>query len=103
MAHFPARSPWDDPTFDPDDFPSWWTEEPGEPEGLQPVGGPADRLLAKVLPIGRATVTVEEMATIVGLGRTGAYEAVRRKDIPSRRVNGRIVIPVPELIRWLGA
>ena len=42
------------------------------------------------------------MARVVGIGRTPAYDAIKRGDIPSRRVNGRILIPVPELLRWLG-
>ena len=60
-----------------------------------------EQLLGDVLPKGRATITVEQMAKVVGLGRTGAYEAVKRGDIPSRRVNGRLVIPVPALLHWL--
>ena len=51
---------------------------------------------------GRLTVTVEEAATILGLGRSAAYEAARRGEIPSRRLGRRIVIPVPLLLAWLG-
>jgi len=51
---------------------------------------------------GRLTVTVEEAAVILGLGRSAAYEATRRGEIPSRRLGRRIVIPVPLLLDWLG-
>jgi excisionase family DNA binding protein len=51
---------------------------------------------------GRLTVTVEEAATILGLGRSAAYEATRRGEIPGRRLGRRIVIPIPLLLDWLG-
>jgi excisionase family DNA binding protein len=51
---------------------------------------------------GRLTVTVEEAASVLGLGRSAAYEAARRGEIPSRRLGRRIVIPVPLLLQWLG-
>jgi hypothetical protein len=63
---------------------------------------PISRLLAEVIPTGTATLTVEQVAPIVGLGRTAAYEAVKRGDLPSRKVNGRVLIPVPALLSWLG-
>jgi excisionase family DNA binding protein len=51
---------------------------------------------------GRLTVTVDEVATLLGLGRSAAYEAARRGEIPTRRLGRRIVIPVPLLLEWLG-
>ncbi len=42
-----------------------------------------------------ATITVEEAAALLEIGRSAAYEAVRRGDLPSRRLGRRIVIPVP--------
>ncbi len=51
---------------------------------------------------GRLTVTVEEAAGVLGLGRSAAYEAARRGDIPTRRLGRRIVVPVPLLLQWLG-
>ncbi len=51
----------------------------------------------------RTTLTVEETASLLGLGRTAAYEAARRGQIPSRRLGRRVVIPVPALLQWLGA
>jgi excisionase family DNA binding protein len=49
-----------------------------------------------------ATITVEEAAAVLGIGRSAAYEAVRRGDLPSRRLGRRIVFPVPALLTWLG-
>jgi excisionase family DNA binding protein len=51
---------------------------------------------------GRLTVTVEEAASVLGLGRSAAYEAARRGEIPTRRLGRRIVVPVPLLLQWLG-
>ncbi len=48
------------------------------------------------------TITVEEMADALGIGRTGAYDAVRRGDLPSIRIGRRIVVPVAELRRLVG-
>jgi len=60
------------------------------------------------LPVGlddietRLTLTVEEVASLLGLGRTAAYEAARRGEIPSRRLGRRVIVPVPALLDWLG-
>ena len=51
----------------------------------------------------RTTLTVEEVASLLGLGRTAAYEAARRGEIPCRRLGRRIIVPVPALREWLGA
>ena len=50
----------------------------------------------------RISLTVEETASVLGLGRTATYEAVRRGQLPSRRLGHRIIIPVPALLEWLG-
>jgi excisionase family DNA binding protein len=52
---------------------------------------------------GEATITVEQTAQLLGLGRTAAYEAARRGEFPTRRLGRRIVVPVPALLEWLGA
>lgn len=49
----------------------------------------------------RAIISVEEMARILNLGRSAAYEAARRGELPSRRVGRRLVVPVPAFRRWL--
>lgn len=51
----------------------------------------------------RITLSVEEAALLLGLGRTAAYEAARRGEIPSRRLGRRVIVPVPALLEWLGA
>jgi excisionase family DNA binding protein len=51
----------------------------------------------------RLTVTIEEAASLLSLGRTAAYEAARRGEIPTRRLGRRVVVPVPALLAWLGA
>jgi excisionase family DNA binding protein len=50
----------------------------------------------------RETVTVEEAAKILGIGRSCAYEAVHRGEIPSLRVGRRFLIPKAQLKRLLG-
>jgi excisionase family DNA binding protein len=54
------------------------------------------------LPLARQTVTVEEAAAILGIGRTAAYEGVKRGHIPSIRVNRRVLVPLPALEALLG-
>ena len=44
-------------------------------------------------PVQRRTYTVNEVATILGIGRNTAYEVCRNGDIPTIRVGGRILIP----------
>lgn len=50
----------------------------------------------------QATITVEQAAKVLGLGRTAAYEAARRGEFPTRRLGRRVVVPVPALLEWLG-
>lgn len=50
----------------------------------------------------RLTLSVEETASLLGLGRTAAYEAARRGQLPSRRLGRRVLVPVPALLDWLG-
>ena len=51
---------------------------------------------------GRVTLTVEETALLLGVGRSVAYEAARRGELPARRLGRRVVVPVPALLVWLG-
>ncbi|RIK03785.1 MAG: hypothetical protein DCC49_13815 [Acidobacteria bacterium] len=51
----------------------------------------------------RATITVEEAASLLGLGRSAAYEAARRGQFPTRRLGRRLFVPVPALLEWLGS
>lgn len=49
----------------------------------------------------RATLTVEEAALVLGIGRSAAYQAVARGEIPSVRVGRRILVPTASLDRLL--
>ncbi len=59
-------------------------------------------VLALADVVDRATITVEEAAEILGIGRSAAYEAVNRGQLPTRRVGRRLFVPVPALMAWLG-
>jgi excisionase family DNA binding protein len=52
---------------------------------------------------GRATITIEQTARLLGLGRTAAYDAARRGELPTRRLGRRLLVPVPALLSWLEA
>jgi excisionase family DNA binding protein len=47
------------------------------------------------------TVTVEDAARELGIGRNAAYEATKRGDIPSIRIGKRILVPRAALDRML--
>jgi hypothetical protein len=46
----------------------------------------------------RATISVEEAAKVIGIGRSAAYEAARTGQLSTRR----LLVPVPALLEWLG-
>jgi excisionase family DNA binding protein len=46
-------------------------------------------------------VTVVEAGRLVGLGRSAAYDAVRRGELPSIRFGRRLVVPLSALRRLL--
>ena len=48
-----------------------------------------------------ATLSVEETAKVVGIGRNSAYEGVRTGEIPSIRIGKRILVPRIALERIL--
>lgn len=51
----------------------------------------------------RATITVDEVATLLSIGRTGAYASARAGDsFPVLKIGRRYVVPVPALLAWLG-
>ncbi|TAK30440.1 MAG: DNA-binding protein [Chloroflexota bacterium] len=49
----------------------------------------------------RWVLTIEEAAKLLGLGRNGAYEAVRRGDVPSIKIGRRLFVPKAALQRML--
>jgi len=48
--------------------------------------------------VDRAVVTVDEWAVLRGIGRSAAFDAVRRGQVPSLRIGRRVVVPVPALV-----
>ena len=48
-------------------------------------------------------ITVEEAAEILRISRNGAYEAVKRGEIPSIRIGRRVLIPRIALEKMLRA
>ena len=49
----------------------------------------------------RQTLTVEEAAEVLGIGRNSAYEAIKRGEIPALRLGRRLVVPRKALDRLL--
>lgn len=49
----------------------------------------------------RLTVTVPEMAEMLGIGRIKAYELANIKGFPAISLGKRIVVPVDQLKKWL--
>ena len=47
------------------------------------------------------TMTVEQACRALGIGRSNGYRAIERKEIPSLRIGGRIVVPTAALKRLL--
>ena len=54
-------------------------------------------------PAPRATLTVEEAAAVLGIGRTLAFELARTGQIPTIRLGRRILVPRAALDRMLAA
>lgn len=52
-------------------------------------------------PLTRQTLTVEEAAKVLGIGRTLAYQMVREGTLPTLRFGGRRVVPRQALDRML--
>ncbi len=53
-------------------------------------------------PTERPSLTVEEAASVLGISRASAYEAVRTGTIPAIHIGRRLVIPTEALLRLLG-
>ncbi|WP_088312829.1 hypothetical protein [Kineosporia sp. R_H_3] len=51
------------------------------------------------------TTSLETAAEIIGIGRTLAYELVKNQAFPVRllRLGRRVVVPIPDLLHYLGA
>ena len=51
----------------------------------------------------RIAYSVEEVAAVLGIGRTLAWALVRSGQLPSIRVAGRVLIRRRQLLEWLDA
>ena len=49
----------------------------------------------------KKTLTVPEAAEILGIGRSSAYEAARRGEIPTIRIGKLLLVPTAQLDRML--
>lgn len=54
-----------------------------------------------VLTKERRTITVDEVAAELGIGLRQAYEALRRGDIPARKLGGVWIISRERFDQWL--
>lgn len=48
----------------------------------------------------RLGYSIEEFAQLVGIGRTLAYQAALRGEIPTRRIGRRLIVPRVALDAW---
>lgn len=48
------------------------------------------------------TMTVEEAGEMLGLSRSAAYRAVKRGEIPTITLSGRLYVPTARLLAMLG-
>ncbi len=49
------------------------------------------------------TLAIEEAGRLLGLGRSSAYRAARRGELPTLQFGRRLVVPTMRLLRLLGA
>jgi excisionase family DNA binding protein len=70
---------------------------PGDPL----VGDGLDRAILGELR-GRATCSVEQICSLLSIGRSTGYAAVKDGSLPSLRVSNRILIPLPKVWALLG-
>jgi excisionase family DNA binding protein len=104
----PSGRPPDPERFAVVTSPAEWTAYPRElQEALSGAAGEVrseGRASGAIAPIAeRLTLTVDEAATLLGISRAFAYEAVNNGDIPSIRIGRRILVPKIALERMLGS
>ncbi len=52
---------------------------------------------------GRAVLTIDETAALLGISRPSAYKQARTgESFPVKRIGRRLVVSVPALFAWLG-
>ncbi len=47
------------------------------------------------------TLSVPEVAAVLGISRAGAYELVRSDSFPKIKIGNRIVVPKDKFIAWM--
>jgi excisionase family DNA binding protein len=52
--------------------------------------------------IASATYTLTQAAKLIGIGRTSAYEAARRGEIPCIKIGSKVLVPRAALHKMLG-
>jgi excisionase family DNA binding protein len=52
-------------------------------------------------PLRRPVLSVEELAELLGTGRTATYDAVRRGEIPSIKIGRKVLVPTAAVRRLL--
>ncbi len=48
-------------------------------------------------------LSVPDLASVLGISRTRAYELAREKDFPSLTIGARILVPRDKLVDWIDA
>ena len=48
-------------------------------------------------------LSVPEVAAVLGISRSGAYELVRSDGFPALKIRSRIVVPKEKFIEWVNA
>jgi excisionase family DNA binding protein len=51
----------------------------------------------------RLTLTIEETAELLGVGRSTCYDAARRGEIPTLKLGRRLLVPRLAVVRLVGA
>ena len=46
-------------------------------------------------------LNVKQVASVLGISDSGAYELIQEDDFPSLRIGKRIVVPKEELQKWI--
>jgi excisionase family DNA binding protein len=57
----------------------------------------------KPIPLERRVMTLGEAAAILRISRGSAYEAAKRKEIPTIRIGRRLLVPAAALERMLSS
>jgi excisionase family DNA binding protein len=52
-------------------------------------------------PHERPTLTVDEVAEVLGVSRTLAYKAARSGELPVIKINTRLIVPTEAFLRWM--